>query len=1202
MADTYTTNLNLTKPEPGAAEDTWGISLNADLDSLDAIFSSSGTQINLNPNQINFADGKKAVFGTGSDLEIYHDGSNSYIKDVGTGSLILEGTTSTQIKGSTYVILRSNAGENMLIANANGSVDSYYDGVKKLATTSTGIDVTGTVTSDGLTVDGDAKLSNTDGTTLRLEGSGASSGNLLGRIKAETSITMNGDNPASIKFISAGTLSGYHGGRIQLYTTNKNSTGELLRLNVAETGDISFYDDTGTSQSFFWDASAERLGIGTTSPSERLSVNGNTTITTGGNTYLNINHGNVGFIQFTDTSISAPNQFQIQHNYAQDNDFRIARSTGGQDFVIDSSGSVGIGTDSPTSRLTIASGSNSTNTGDGIHFFGTSSNNQAAIQSFNTGAYYGDLRFYTSNHATASTSIGDERLRIARNGDISFYDDTGTTQALFWDSSAESLGIGTSSPSYPLEVQSGGVGTVLRAGISFVSIDSTGSASAPSLIFNGDANTGIWRPASDTLAVSTAGSERMRIDDSGNVGIGAVPEAWTLFDVLQIGDGGSIASVNATSKTLRLGSNQYYDGAWKRVSTGVTTSYVQYNGAHIWNSTASGTLDVAFTETERMRIDSSGNLLLGDTSTAGNAKFYLKNGSSGQSYSNVSGMLIDVNGTSNSYYGLRVGSSTGASHLAVTNAGNVGIGETNIDAKLHLTTASAGLINQKFESAGNAAWRLGIPASQTYFAFDNANDNLSSPKVVIDSSGNLLVGKTANSIDTVGGLIRANGQIGGCVDGDYAGVFNRKTSDGNIVLFRKDGTTVGSIGTYSGNPYIESSSNFSLMLASSDIRPRTVGGTSNNDGTIDLGVSSSRFKDLYLSSSAIIEDDASSPSILVKAAGQTSSTTPTASIILSSGSLSSNASAPAIISYRDADYSTAALRSSGLKFQVTRSNAGVEAMTINSLGRVGIGTTSPVTPLHVSTAKSSVTDSVLTLQDTTETFGRMIEFVGQGSTDSRGIIGFQEPQANAPELFIANGGGDALETGVGLAFWSYINVDRISPCDNLGDYKDDEIDLGYSGARFKDLYLSGGVQLGGTGAANKLDDYEEGTWTPVLADATSGGNTATIGSADGTYTKVGKLVTVGCRLADIDTSGMTSSNAIYIRGLPFTVASSTRTQIGAVLFDRINFSGFVTSFAVNSNSYVLLYKNISGANDAALAISDITTTGSDINFTIQYEI
>jgi hypothetical protein len=99
---------------------------------------------------------------------------------------------------------------------------------------------------------------------------------------------------------------------------------------------------------------------------------------------------------------------------------------------------------------------------------------------------------------------------------------------------------------------------------------------------------------------------------------------------------------------------------------------------------AFGTAPHTSAATEAMRIDSSGNLLLGDTSTAGNAKFYLRNGSSGQSYSNVSGMLIDVNGTSNSYYGLRVGSSTGNSHLAVTNAGNVGIGNTSPAAKLQV--------------------------------------------------------------------------------------------------------------------------------------------------------------------------------------------------------------------------------------------------------------------------------------------------------------------------------------------------------------------------------------------------------------------------------------------------------------------------------------------------------------------------------------
>jgi hypothetical protein len=47
-----------------------------------------------------------------------------------------------------------------------------------------------------------------------------------------------------------------------------------------------------------------------------------------------------------------------------------------------------------------------------------------------------------------------------------------------------------------------------------------------------------------------------------------------------------------------------------------------------------------------------------------------------------------------------------------------------------------------------------------------------------------------------------------------------------------------------------------------------------------------------------------------------------------------------------------------------------------------------------------------------------------------------------------------------------------------GTSVDATVDLGYFSLRWKDLYLSGGVYLGGTGAANKLDDYEEGTWTP----------------------------------------------------------------------------------------------------------------------------
>jgi hypothetical protein len=168
---------------------------------------------------------------------------------------------------------------------------------------------------------------------------------------------------------------------------------------------------------------------------------------------------------------------------------------------------------------------------------------------------------------------------------------------------------------------------------------------------------------------------------------------------------------------------------------------------------------------------------------------------------------------------------------------------------------------------------------------------------------------------------------------------------------------------------------------------------------------------------------------------------------------------------------------------------------------------------------------------------------------------------------------------------------------------DGTVSLGSATYRFKDLYLSGGVVFGTTGgsvSSKTLDDYEEGTWTPVLADAATAGNTATM-TADGRYTKIGRLITVECRMLDIDTTGMTAGNNIFIRGLPEVVSANSRA-IGSVSLDRVNFTNYVVVVGGANTSYALLSDQIDSDQDVVLTVAAITSTGSDITFTLQYTI
>ena len=103
-----------------------------------------------------------------------------------------------------------------------------------------------------------------------------------------------------------------------------------------------------------------------------------------------------------------------------------------------------------------------------------------------------------------------------------------------------------------------------------------------------------------------------------------------------------------------------------------------------------------------------------------------------------------------------------------------------------------------------------------------------------------------------------------------------------------------------------------------------------------------------------------------------------------------------------------------------------------------------------------------------------------------------------------------------------------------GSISDNSRDIGQATYRWQDLYLSGGVYLGGTGSANYLDDYEEGTFTPGLKGASSG-NVCALANAYGNYTKIGKIVTVNLNISISSTNGAVGN--MQITGLPFTVAT-----------------------------------------------------------------
>lgn len=147
----------------------------------------------------------------------------------------------------------------------------------------------------------------------------------------------------------------------------------------------------------------------------------------------------------------------------------------------------------------------------------------------------------------------------------------------------------------------------------------------------------------------------------------------------------------------------------------------------------------------------------------------------------------------------------------------------------------------------------------------------------------------------------------------------------------------------------------------------------------------------------------------------------------------------------------------------------------------------------------------------------------------------------------------------------------------------------------------------GTVSSNTLDDYEEGTWSPIFADAASGGNEApSYGTQRGTYTKIGRLCHLSIDLRNFSTVGLTGSNQLFIRNLPFSIFGGSNSSIfvGTAELGRVNVestcygvAAFVNASSTNQN-YVRIFEMLDSADHQAITVSDVNSGTNEIFITI----
>ncbi len=209
---------------------------NVDAETLDSLNSTSFLRSDAadtkTSGNLTFNDNIKALFGTSSDLQIFHNGSNSIIYDGGTGELQL------QTDGTSIKLLKANTNEILANFIPDGAVELYHDSNLKFSTTSTGATITGVLTADGLTMGDNENITLGDGSDFKIRHSGGAS--IIQDTNSSTQTFIQDDNAVRITTVNATQNSAifYPNAQSELYNNgvkifNTISTGAQI------TGDLT---------------------------------------------------------------------------------------------------------------------------------------------------------------------------------------------------------------------------------------------------------------------------------------------------------------------------------------------------------------------------------------------------------------------------------------------------------------------------------------------------------------------------------------------------------------------------------------------------------------------------------------------------------------------------------------------------------------------------------------------------------------------------------------------------------------------------------------------------------------------------------------------------------------------------------------------------------------------------------------------------